>query len=117
MRAATAIAPVGGWPRGHAVTALQFRQSFRIGADHPALPGHFPGRPVVPGVVLLDRVAAAFEQWRGRRIARLPQVKFLQPLLPEQDAELILTDHGESVRFAILRGSTAIASGSIGVAP
>ena len=31
--------------------------SFRVGADHPALEGHFPGRPIVPGVVLLaDRV-------------------------------------------------------------
>ena len=37
----------------------QFRETFRIAPTHPALPGHFPGRPVVPGVVLLDRVAAA----------------------------------------------------------
>ena len=28
--------------------------SFRVEADHPALEGHFPGRPIVPGVVLLD---------------------------------------------------------------
>ena len=32
--------------------------SFVIAADHPALPGHFPGRPIVPGVVLLDEVMA-----------------------------------------------------------
>ena len=31
---------------------------FRIAADHPCLPGHFPGQPVVPGVVVLDRVLA-----------------------------------------------------------
>jgi 3-hydroxyacyl-[acyl-carrier-protein] dehydratase len=99
------------------VTEAPFRQRLRIGADHPALPGHFPGRPVVPGVVLLDRVAAAFEQWRGRPVASLPQVKFLQPLLPEQEAELVLTDAGAGVRFRIVRGETAIASGSIGAAP
>jgi AMP-binding enzyme len=30
-----------------------------IAVDHPALPGHFPGNPVVPGVTLLARVAEA----------------------------------------------------------
>ncbi len=27
-----------------------------IPADHPSLPGHFPGRPIVPAVVILDEV-------------------------------------------------------------
>ena len=34
---------------------------FIISADHPSLPGHFPGHPIVPGVVLLDRVLEAIE--------------------------------------------------------
>lgn len=64
---------------------------FRIDAAHPALPGHFPGNPIVPGVVLLDRVCAALEA-RGvaRGGLRLPQVKFLQPLLPGQQARVEL---------------------------
>lgn len=95
------------------MSAHEFRDTFSIPASHPALPGHFPGRPVVPGVVLLDRVAAALERWRGLRVAGLPQVKFLRPLLPDQEAELLLEDDGKSIRFRIVHAQATIASGSI----
>jgi 3-hydroxyacyl-[acyl-carrier-protein] dehydratase len=88
-------------------------ESFRIEPGHPALPGHFPGRPVVPGVVLLDRVAAALERWRGTSPATLTQVKFLQPLLPGQTADLELRQAGGRVAFRISHGGVDIASGSI----
>ena len=38
---------------------------FTIPADHPALPGHFPGQPIVPGVVVLDRVVEVIEAGHG----------------------------------------------------
>jgi len=50
-------------------------ESFHVPSAHPALPGHFPGNPIVPGVVLLDRVAAALEK-NGSRLARIGVVKF-----------------------------------------
>ena len=31
-------------------------QRIEIGADHPAFDGHFPGRPILPGVALLAAV-------------------------------------------------------------
>lgn len=55
---------------------------FTVPADHPCLPGHFPGRPVVPGVVLLDRVMAAAGLGGA---ARLPSAKFLRPVLPGEE--------------------------------
>lgn len=90
---------------------------FRIPADHPSLPGHFPGRPVVPGVVLLDRVLEAIEHTHAPlRALRLPQVKFLQPLLPDESARIELQADQQPVprwRFRILRGDELIASGEV----
>lgn len=64
---------------------------FVVPATHPALPGHFPGNPVVPGVVLLAHVQAAIEAAHGPLAAlRLPQLKFVRPLLPEQAAAIEL---------------------------
>lgn len=89
---------------------------FMIGPDHPSLPGHFPGRPIVPGVVLLDRVLDAVEAQHGPLGAlRLPQVKFLQPLLPGEAARIELAGVSDALRwrFRVLRGDVLLASGEI----
>ena len=82
----------------------------RIASTHPALPGHFPGNPIVPGVVLLDRIAAALEQ-DGARLARISVVKFLTPLKPEEDATLAIARDGTRVTFRIDRNGTPILRG------
>ena len=92
---------------------------FVIGHDHPSLPGHFPGRPVVPGVVVLDRVVAALERAHGPLPPlRLPQAKFLQPLLPGEAARIefepvAMADGGRRWRFRVLRRDATIAAGDI----
>jgi 3-hydroxyacyl-[acyl-carrier-protein] dehydratase len=95
--------------------------SFVVASDHPSLPGHFPGQPVVPGVVVLDEVAARAISAYGVacRIARIPQVKFVAPLLPEQEAviELDLDRDSGRARFRVLRASQPIASGELVLAP
>jgi 3-hydroxymyristoyl/3-hydroxydecanoyl-(acyl carrier protein) dehydratase len=88
---------------------------FAIPPDHPSLPGHFPGRPVVPGVVVLDRVIEAIEATHGPLGAmRLPQVKFVQPLLPGEVAEIALeAPEADRWRFRVTRDGAAIASGEV----
>lgn len=88
---------------------------FIIAHDHPALPGHFPGNPVVPGVLLLDQVLSLLEATHGPLpTLRLPQVKFLQPLLPGQMGRIEVTMRGpENWRFRVMRGETLLASGDI----
>lgn len=78
---------------------------------HPCLPGHFPGHPVVPGVVLLDRVASLLDRWQGRRLARIAMVKFIAPLLPGEQAELEVALDGAQVRFRITRAGATILRG------
>ena len=87
---------------------------FVVDAAHPSLPGHFPGHPIVPGVVLLDRVVEAIEAAHGPLAAmRLPQVKFLQPLLPGETARIELDGDAPRWRFRVLRGDTLLASGDV----
>ena len=87
---------------------------FIIPHDHPCLPGHFPGRPLVPGVVLLDRVIAAIELVHGPLgPVRLPQVKFLQPLLPGEPARVELEGEAPRWRFRIVRDAVVLASGEV----
>jgi len=90
-----------------------------VAASHPCLPGHFPGNPVVPGVLVLDAVVAALERWSGGPVALagMPQVKFLQPLLPEQAARIELQRDGNRVRFRVLRDAQPIASGDLELQP
>lgn len=91
---------------------------FRIDPGHPCLPGHFPGRPVVPGVVVLDRVLDAIEARHGAcGRFRLPQVKFLHPLLPGEEAEIVLDGDAPRWRFRVLRGDVAIATGDVVLPP
>jgi 3-hydroxyacyl-[acyl-carrier-protein] dehydratase len=62
-----------------------FEVSRAIRVDHPSLPGHFPGTPVVPGVVILDEILAALLECRqGFHLMGVRTVKFLVPLKPEQ---------------------------------
>lgn len=88
----------------------------RIAASHPALPGHFPGHPVVPGVVLMDAVVAELARHLGRtvRVTGFPAVKFLAPLSPEQECSVTFSPgRPGQAGFEISAAGATLASGSV----
>jgi 3-hydroxyacyl-[acyl-carrier-protein] dehydratase len=87
--------------------------SVRIARSHPSLVGHFPGRPIVPAVVLLDCVLDEAQRCFGAAsVKALGQAKFTAPLLPEQTAQLQLTLHEGELRFSLTRDGDTVARGT-----
>lgn len=75
------------------------RVEHRIDADHPCLAGHFPGNPIVPGVVLIDQVLASVRQEVSAPLAAIPNLKFLHPVRPGVVFSICWTIQGDTVRF------------------
>jgi 3-hydroxyacyl-[acyl-carrier-protein] dehydratase len=80
-------------------------------SDHPVFAGHFPGRPIVPGVLLLDWAQAAIEAQLGQRVQALAEAKFHSPATPADVLELDFEVGATSVRFEIRSAARKIASG------
>ena len=89
--------------------------TLRVPARHPALAGHFPGNPIVPGVVILDEVICAAEAWLGDgfHVHGLSHSKFLAPLQPDETARIELALRGPLLEFAVYRGEATIAKGTL----
>jgi 3-hydroxymyristoyl/3-hydroxydecanoyl-(acyl carrier protein) dehydratase len=91
--------------------------TFFIPHDHPALPGHFPDNPVVPGVVVLDHVIRALTAAGVPlpRLRKLKQVKFIERLLPDQEATVTAEVGEAALSFSVTRGGRTIAKGAFEV--
>ena len=61
---------------------------FVVPPTHPCLPGHFPGRPVVPGVLLLDEALALLAPHVPGTVTGISSAKFLHPVTPGEDVEV-----------------------------
>ncbi|UVE64341.1 acyl-CoA synthetase family protein [Burkholderia pyrrocinia] len=94
--------------------------AFTIPADHPALPGHFPGHPVVPGVVLLDHAIHAIGAALNRPLHawRLGSAKFLSPVAPGEPLDVAFDAAASgAIRFTLRAGSRDVATGVLSAPP
>lgn len=78
-----------------------------IARDHPAYEGHFPGRPLLPGVALLAEVMAAIPDgpWN------VSQAKFLGAVQPGDALMLRHEPAATGVRFEVRSPRGVVASG------
>ncbi|MBU3068485.1 hypothetical protein KOI40_01575 [Aestuariicella sp. G3-2] len=59
-----------------------------ISTTHPAIPGHFPGMPVVPAALLLDEITYRLAQATDLDINAAKQIRFIAPLEPGQQLDV-----------------------------
>ena len=91
-----------------------------IDYDHPSLAGHFPGHPVVPGVVLLNEVLETLRHGSATSlvVTGLPMVKFSSPLRPGEVVKIhVDEEEAGQATFSCQGDARLIASGAIEFTP
>jgi 3-hydroxyacyl-[acyl-carrier-protein] dehydratase len=95
---------------------MTFERVVVIAPTHPSLPGHFPGNPVVPGVVLLNEIMDSLGRMVEQpvHVTELPSVKFLSPLRPGEALTICLVqeESGQAL-FRCLAGVKLVAQGTV----
>ena len=89
-------------------------------AEDALYAGHFPGRPLIPGVLLLDAALRAIA--RATAVAppgwELAQIKFLVPTAPGAALHVVHETLADaSLRFSIRTGHAEVARGVLRRAP
>jgi 3-hydroxyacyl-[acyl-carrier-protein] dehydratase len=89
MQSSIAAARIGELKQNADGTAIF---EFRFGADDPVFAGHFPNRPLLPGVFQLEmaRVAAESVLNFPLSVREISRAKFQRPILPDEIVRLEL---------------------------
>lgn len=92
----------------------QARFTLFLDPAHPAFRGHFPGDPVLPGLVQVDWAIRLGTEAFGDPgpFRALERLRFLEALRPGETVELRITPAPESFAFEYRRGEGKVSSGT-----
>ncbi|MGE0099152.1 MAG: hypothetical protein AB7S86_12475 [Hydrogenophaga sp.] len=95
--------------------------TWAVPLDHPAFAGHFPSRPIVPGVVLLDQALLFAARLHGAASTagwQVAQAKFFVPVGPGAELRFALQSTARGgIGFRVIGEGRDVASGSLVPAP
>jgi 3-hydroxymyristoyl/3-hydroxydecanoyl-(acyl carrier protein) dehydratase len=91
----------------------------------PAFRGHFPERPILPGIFLIEAVAqtagvmlataAPLEPGATALLAAVNAFKFLKPVLPGQELRIVTTKLTELGKMACIEGKVTVNGETVAV--
>jgi 3-hydroxyacyl-[acyl-carrier-protein] dehydratase len=89
-----------------------------VDPEEPAFAGHFPGKPILPGIFLIEAVAqtagvmlctgAPPEPGATPMLAAVNRFKFLHPVLPGQELRIVTTRLTEAGKMACIEGKVTV---------
>lgn len=98
---------------------------FTVAPGHPAFAGHFPGAPIVPGVLLLDAAVHAIQQANApqapgpaaAQTCEISTAKFLSPVGPGETLTISCRPSAAGTHFEIHSGARKVATGTLVLKP
>lgn len=93
---------------------MTWRRSFEFTGEEPFFQGHFPGLPVLPGVVQLSLAREFAEAALGIRtpLKEVRKMKFMRVIVPGRQVTLeIVPADGANVGYVFKEGERTCSSG------
>lgn len=87
----------------------------KVPSDCKFFEGHFENNPILPGVTQVHWAIAFAQELQKGEFTGLPQVKFMQPILPEAELSLKIQHQGKKLQFEYFDDANTFSAGTVTV--